>query len=127
MIIVDNALRALAAKETPIRVGIVGAGFMSQGLTNQIAHSKPGMRVAAVSNRKPARALEVLRYSGFENARLVNSRSGLDLEIESGRPAATEDAFLLAQSEHIDVVVDTTGSVEFGAQVALEAFKHGKD
>jgi predicted homoserine dehydrogenase-like protein len=39
----------------------------------------------------------------------------------------TEDAFLLARSEQIDVLVDVTGSVEFGAQVVLEAFKHGKD
>ena len=33
----------------------------------------------------------------------------------------------MCRSEHVDVVVDTTGSVEFGAHVALEAFKHGKD
>src|ERR1041384_2452042 len=29
--------------------------------------------------------------------------------------------------EQIDVIVDTTGSVEFGARVVLEAFKHCKD
>jgi predicted homoserine dehydrogenase-like protein len=34
---------------------------------------------------------------------------------------------LLARSENIDVLVDVTGSVEFGAHVALEAFKHGTD
>ena len=38
---------------------------------------------------------------------------------------ATDDAFL-CEAEQIDVLVDVTGSVEFGAQVALEAFKHGK-
>ena len=27
----------------------------------------------------------------------------------------------------MDVLVDVTGSVEFGARVAFEAFKHGKD
>jgi predicted homoserine dehydrogenase-like protein len=49
------------------------------------------------------------------------------LNLMPGEPAATEDALLLCRSEHVDVVVDTTGSVEFGAHVALEAFKHGKD
>ena len=44
-----------------------------------------------------------------------------------GKPVVTEDAYLLARSEHIDVLVDVTGSVEFGAHVMLEAFKHGKD
>jgi predicted homoserine dehydrogenase-like protein len=39
----------------------------------------------------------------------------------------TQDAFLLARSEQIDAMIDVTGSVEFGANVALEAFKHGKD
>ena len=29
--------------------------------------------------------------------------------------------------QQIDVLVDVTGSVEFGAHVVLEAFKHGKD
>ena len=38
----------------------------------------------------------------------------------------TEDAFLLCRSEQIDVIVDVTGSVEFGAHVMLEAFAHGK-
>ena len=52
MILVDDALKARQDAGNPIRVGIVGAGFMCQGLTNQIAHSVPGMRVVAVSNRK---------------------------------------------------------------------------
>jgi predicted homoserine dehydrogenase-like protein len=127
MILVDRALKEREDQGRPIRVGIVGAGFMSQGLTNQIAHSTPGMRILAVSNRKPERALDVLRYAGFEDAKLVGSQAKLDAELAAGRPAATEDALLLCRSEHIDVVVDATGSVEFGAHVALEAFKHGKD
>ena len=53
MIIVDTALRAREAQGTPIRVGMVGAGFMGQGLANQIVNSVPGMRLVAVSNRNP--------------------------------------------------------------------------
>ena len=60
MLLVDHALKAAEARGKPIRVAIVGAGFMSQGLANQIAHSTPGMRIVAVSNRKPQRALDVL-------------------------------------------------------------------
>ncbi len=127
MLLVDTALKARQEQNNPIRVGIVGAGFMSQGLTNQIAHSTRGMRVMAVSNRKPERALEVLRYAGFDRARLVDTQSSLDRELSAKRPAATDDALLLCRSEHIDVIVDATGSVEYGAHVALEAFKYGKD
>ena len=127
MIIVDNALRALAAKETPIRVAIVGAGFMSQGLTNQIAHSVPGMRIVAISNRKINRALDVFHYSGFDDVVVADRQQQLDDAISANRPTVTEDALLLARSGLIDVLVDATGSVEFGAHVVLEAFKHGKD
>lgn len=127
MHLVDTALRQRDEQGKPIRVAIVGAGFMSQGLANQIAHSTPGMRIMAVSNRKPERALSVLRYSGFENARLIDAQAAFDAELAAGRPCATEDAMLACRSPHVDVVVDATGSVEFGARVALEAFKHGKD
>lgn len=127
MLIVDTALNRRAAENNPIRVGILGAGFMCQGLTNQIAHSVPGMRVAAISNRRPERALNVLAYAGFEDVRLSSRQSELDETIRSGKPAATEDAMLLARSPEIDVLVDTTGSVEFGAHLLLEAFRHGKD
>lgn len=127
MLLVDRALSAKASEGKPIRVAIVGAGFMSQGLTNQITHSIPGMRVVAVSNRNPQRALDVLRYSSFEESIIAGSQAKLDSEIAAGRPAAAEDAMLLARSSHVDVVVDATGSVEFGAHVALEAFKHRKD
>ena len=127
MILVDTALQARQAEGNPIRVGILGAGFMSQGLTNQITNGTPGMRVVAISNRKLHRALDVFRYAGREGIVIADSQRKLDEAIRVNKPVATEDALLLARSEFIDVLVDITGSVEFGAHVALEAFKHGKD
>ena len=38
MIIIDTALREREAAGRPIRVGMIGAGFMGQGLVNQIVH-----------------------------------------------------------------------------------------
>ncbi len=127
MILVDDALQAREAAGNPIRVGVVGAGFMCQGLTNQIAHSVAGMRVVAISNRKVERAAGVFRYSGYEDVAFAETQRALGHAIASERPVVTEDAFLLARSGLIDVLVDATGSVEFGARVTLEAFKHGKD
>jgi predicted homoserine dehydrogenase-like protein len=66
MIIVDRALKAREEQGKPIRVGMVGAGFMGQGLTNQIENSVPGMRMAAIYNRKPERAFGVYRYAGCD-------------------------------------------------------------
>ena len=127
MWIIDTELKAREEQKRPIRVGIVGAGFMGQGLTNQIVHSVPGMRVVAISNRQVERATSVFKYAGREDAVVTDSQRTFDDAASRLQPVATEDAMLLARSEHIDVLVDVTGSVEFGAHVALEAFKHGKD
>ena len=127
MILVDTALKARFENGHPIRVGIIGAGFMGQGLTNQIHNSVPGMEVVAIYNRKYERALNVFRYAGRMDAIVAETQAKLDDAIRAGRPATTEDAFLLARSPLIDVLVDVTGSVELSAKIILEAFKHGKD
>jgi predicted homoserine dehydrogenase-like protein len=126
MILVDTALRAREEQGKPIRVGLIGAGFMGQGLTNQIENSVPGMRIAAVYNRKPERAFQIYRYAGREDVVGVASQSALDEAIRRAQPAVSEDAFAICRSPEIDVIVDVTGSVEFGARVILEAFRHGK-
>src|SRR5438128_3692618 len=126
MIIVDTALKAREEQGKPIRVGMIGAGFMGQGLTNQIVHSVPGMRMSAIYNRKPERALGVYRYAGCEDARSVSSQASLDEAVRCGLPAVAEDPYTICRSPEIDVVIDVTGSGEFGARVILEAFAHGK-
>lgn len=126
MIILDTALRAREQQGSPIRVGMVGAGFMGQGLANQIVNSVPGMRLVGVSNRNPERAANVLRYAGVEPVR-VGDQASLEDAIRSGRPAVTDDPFLLCRSEQVDVVCEVTGDVEYAAHVVLEAFRHGKD
>jgi predicted homoserine dehydrogenase-like protein len=126
MIIVDNALRAREEEGRPIRVGMLGAGFMAQGLANQIVNSVPGMEMVAVYGRRPERALGVYAYAGKDDARVATAQGELEDAIRAGHAVVTEDAFLLACSEQIDVILDVTGSVEFGARVALAAFEHGK-
>ena len=128
MILVDNALRAREAQGTPIRVGLIGAGFMARGLANQIVKSVPGMRLVAIYNRRVEKAVSAFRYVSDElDPVIAETQIAVDEAIRGNKPVATEDAFLLARSEEIDVLVETTGSVEFGARVILEAFKHHKD
>jgi predicted homoserine dehydrogenase-like protein len=126
MIIVDNALKAREAQGKPIRVGMIGAGFMGQGLTNQITHSVPGMRMAAVYNRRPERAMHVYRYSGLEDIAVCGTQQQVDDAVRRGVPVVAEDPYTICRSSDIDIVIDVTGSVEFGARVILDAFEHGK-
>jgi predicted homoserine dehydrogenase-like protein len=126
VILVDTALRERETEGRPVRVGMLGAGFMGQGLTNQIENSVPGMRVAAIYNRKPQRAVDVYAYSGHEGVRTTASQREFDDLAERGLPVVAEDPYLMCRSPHVDILVDVTGSVEFGAHVILEAFRHGK-
>jgi predicted homoserine dehydrogenase-like protein len=127
MIVVDKALQIRAEQGNPIKVAILGGGFMAQGLTNQIVNSVPGMSMVAIYSRKPQKAIHLLNYSGLENPIEAITQTQLDDAIGDGKPVFTQDVMLLPRSEHVDLIVDTTGSVEFGAHVLLEAFKHGKD
>jgi len=127
MIIVDNALKAREKEGRPIRVALIGAGFISRGLGNHIVNTMTGMRMVGVYNRKVQRAFDLCAYCGVKDVVAPTGQDEVDVAIREGKTAVTEDAFLLARSKEVDILVDVTGSVEFGARVAFEAFKYGKD
>src|SRR5258706_3627345 len=98
MIIVDNALRAREAENKPIRVGIIGAGFMARGLANQIMNSVPGMRMVAIYNRKVDKAVSAFTYVSQELQPIVaNTQAVFDDAIRHKQPVVTEDGFLMAR------------------------------
>ena len=126
MIIVDRALAEREAEGRPIRVGMVGAGFMGRGIANQIVNSVPGMRLAAVANRTRANAERAYVEAGAGRPAVVDSVAALERCIAAGTPAVTEDALLLCRAGNVDAIIEVTGDVELGARVVLEAVAHGK-
>ena len=127
MFLVDTALQAGEAEGRPIRVALIGAGFMAQGLANHIVNTTVGMRLAGIYGRKPQRAFDICAYSSVKAVAAPKNQRETDLAIREGKVVVTDDAFLLARSHEVDVLVDVTGSVEFGCRVAFEAFRHKKD
>ena len=126
MIIVDTVLARRVAEGRPIRIGLVGAGFMARGIALQVALSVPGMRVAAIANRHPDGALRAYAEAGQHQVQVVDSVAHLERSISAGLPAVTEDAMLLCQAEGIDAIVEATGTIEHAARVTLKAITHGK-
>lgn len=128
MIIVDTAIaRHVAAGKAPIRVGMIGAGFMASGVVLQTGgYYRDSIRIAAIAARTPAKAVAAYEAAGFEDPAMVDSAQGLAKAIEAGRPAITEDAMLVATSPHIDVLLDVTGAVEDAIAPVLAAIEHGK-
>ncbi|MDZ7693122.1 MAG: Gfo/Idh/MocA family oxidoreductase [Balneolaceae bacterium] len=71
MIIVDNALKQREKQENPVKVGIIGAGYMGRGTVLTIERSVPGMKVAALYNRTISKA-----ERAFDQAEVESYRQG---------------------------------------------------
>lgn len=126
MIIVDRALEARQAEGRPIRVAMIGAGFMAQGIANQIAHSVPGMDLVAIVARRPAQAEGAFKYSGVDQVAHVSTPAELEQAIAAGTPAVTDDHTVVTGCGPVDAIVEVTGSVHHAAEVVLAAVSAGK-
>ncbi len=126
MLIVDTALAQRQTEGRPIRVAVVGAGFMSQGILNQIANSVPGMDVACVVARRPQQAIDAFAYAGQTEVVAVSSSSGLAAAVARGVPAVTDDHRVVAECGGIDAVIEATGAVEYGAHVTTACLDAGQ-
>jgi predicted homoserine dehydrogenase-like protein len=126
VIIVDTALQRREAEGRPIRVAIVGAGFMSRGLVNQITSSTPGMTVAAVVNRTVGKAERAYLEAGVTDARRVRTLAETESSLAAGVPVFTDDHAAVVGAEQIDAVVDATGAVEYGCHLAMACIEAGK-
>lgn len=126
MLIVDTALKKREAEGRPIRVGMIGSGFMGRGFANHVLNTVPGMRLAAIGNRSLANARRAYVEHGAAEPVVAARQSQLDDAIRAGKPVITEDSDLLVDSDLIDCLVDVTGAVEFGARITMRAIERRK-
>jgi predicted homoserine dehydrogenase-like protein len=126
VILVDKALRRRQAEGNPVRVALVGAGFMGRGFVNQVVNSVPGMELVAICNRTQANAERAYREAGVTEWEVVSDAETLGKAVAGGVPAITSNYEAVTQAEGIDAIVEATGAVEFGAHVVLSAIEHGK-
>ncbi len=126
MLLVDTALQRRHQENNPVRVGMIGAGFMGRGITLQIIRSVAGMKLVAISNRNLEGARRAYAEAGAENVKSVETVTQLEEAIRQEQYSITDDPMLLCQASNIDVLIEVTGAVEFGAHVALEGIRNHK-
>lgn len=126
MIIVDRELERREEERRPVRVGLVGAGYMGRGVARQVVERVPGMRLAGIVNRTLEKAESAYRASGLDGIARVETPGALEEAADVEVPAVSEDFRSLTRAGPVDVVIEATGHVEHGAQVALDAIEHGK-
>ena len=120
MIVVDSELARREAEGRPVQVAIVGAGYMGAGIARQLLRPLPGMRLAGIYNRNADRAIDALSKSGASPI-IAESVPELEAGIAAGRPVVASHWSLLCEAGNIDVVLEATGAVEFGADLTLAA------
>jgi len=126
VIIVDKALERREQDGDPIRIGIVGAGYMGRGMAAVIERNMVGMRVVAIANRTVANAEQAFADAGIDSAEQVRDEAALGRVLSRGARAVTSDPLLLCRAAEIEAIIECTGEVEFGARVATEAIANRK-
>ena len=122
MIVTDTLLAAREADGRPIQVGIAGPGFMAKGLINHITNTVSGQNVAVVYARNTDKGVFALENAGIaaDDIEVVDTAADVDRACRAGKHAVTSHHEAMTGATSVDVVVDCTGSVEFGARLALD-------
>ena len=116
-------LKARAQNGNPVRVGVIGAGKFGSMYLSQ-APRTPGIHLVAVADLSPARARASLARVGWDEARF--SAGSIQEAARAGSTHITDDAPAMIASEHIDIVIDATGSPSAGIRHALLCCDHRK-
>ena len=126
MVIVDTALEKREKEGKPVRVGIVGSGYMGRAVALQLLKPSVGMRLVALYNRTPSKAHQTLRDAGLRSFQESTSVQQLDEAISRGEVSIVTDPLLLCDAHNVDVVIDATSDMECGARVVLRAIERQK-
>jgi predicted homoserine dehydrogenase-like protein len=126
MIIVDSALRKRHEDNNPVRVGMIGAGFMARGVALQMCNSVPGMELVAIANRTLEGAIRAYNEAGVASPKTVTTVGSLVDNIRDGKFSVTSDPNLICEAEGIDAIVEVTGTIEYSLPFVLKAISNKK-
>lgn len=126
MFIVDRELDRLSRAGMPIRVAMVGAGFMARGIVRQLLHYTHGIELVAIANRHIEGAVTAFSESGEHAVQVVSSADALEDCANRRVRAVTDDPRVLCDSPSVDVVLEVTGTIEFSARLVMRAIARGK-
>lgn len=120
-------LQRLQDKGEPIRVGVIGAGFMGRGIVYQLA-KMPGLHPSLIVNRTADRAVEAYELAGFNPKHVLVSEDpvALSTAVEEKRPCVATSPEIAGEVAALDVVIEATGAVELGAREALSCIGNKK-
>jgi predicted homoserine dehydrogenase-like protein len=108
----QSLLAARVDAGKPVRAGLIGAGKFGSMFLAQVPSIR-GLEVAVIADLDPERAKAACRTVGWDTARIARTRF-----VSDGCEACTD--------EHVEVVIEATGSPAAGIAHALTTFEARK-
>lgn len=107
-------------------VAVIGAGYVATGVIH-VLFATPAVVPALVVNRDVSKAVAAFEGLGIDAQNIVVSDNVATLEtaILSNQPAVTQDSSLI-ENLPINVVIEATGAIDYGAGVILSMLDAGK-
>lgn len=89
------------------------------------AHRTRGIRLAAIADLSPERAVAALKKTGFSSEKYdITGRMSLEDGLRSGKTVITTDSAAMIAHHGIDVVLEVTGNPAAGIRHALLVSPH---
>lgn len=117
-------LKKLENREKPIDLILVGLGFMSYGFFSAVEYIR-GLRVAVIISRRPQSAVDTLVDRGYK-AQVIKSEKEIAGNLEKDSISVIDDLDIIKSYDN-QVIVDMTGSVNYGTEIALKTLEAGKN
>lgn len=117
-----------AAGGNEAAVAVVGAGYVGRGAIHRLERAE-GMRAALVVNRTVERAVRAYEAVGYGRTQIVVSDDPdvLDNAVAGRAPAVTTTPEVLPVLDSIDMVLEATGALDYGAVTMLQCLQAGRD
>jgi predicted homoserine dehydrogenase-like protein len=119
----DIILKKLAERESPIDVIVTGLGFMGFGFLSSVVQT-PGIRVPLIITRRPTESKKFLEQHGF--SAICESDPQKIAEFASRGFICVSSDLDLIKDYPSDAVLEVTGTVAYGTQVALRTISAKK-
>ncbi|MAR91609.1 MAG: NAD(P)-dependent oxidoreductase [Pseudomonadales bacterium] len=126
MIIVDKAIEKRVADCGPIRIALIGAGFSARHIASHIINSFPAIQLAVIVNRTLEHAASALETAGVAHYKTIHEPEQLSSAIGDRHYCVTSDPAVAFACPEIEAVIEATGDVAYGADIALQAIAAGK-
>jgi len=116
-------LKQLAQRKEPIDVITSGLGFMGFGFIDG-SFQLPNLRVALVISRRPSDSKEYLEKHGYKAA-VVHTVSEIETNKLKSIISVSDNLELIKDFKN-EILIEMTGTVAHGTEVALKALESGK-